>query len=49
MGCTPGYLGWKDGAATGLAKIILVDWVRCYAVWYSMGRPELERILSPLR
>jgi hypothetical protein len=28
MGGTPGYLGWKDGAATGLAKIRLVDLVR---------------------
>jgi hypothetical protein len=27
-GCVPGYLGWNDGAATGLAKIPLVDWMR---------------------
>jgi len=28
MGNTPGYLGWKDGAVTGLAKIPFVEWVR---------------------
>jgi hypothetical protein len=48
MECTPGYVGWNGCTATGLAKIPLVDWVRwCDAVWYSKGRPELERILSP--
>jgi hypothetical protein len=45
---TPGYMDWKDGAATGLAKILFVDWVRfCDAVCYSKVRPELERIPSP--
>ena len=26
---------WSDGGAAGLAKVPLVDWMRCDAVWYS--------------
>ena len=39
--------GLNGGAATVLAEIPIVYWVRWRGdVWYSKGRPELERILS---